>query len=241
MKNIVIVIGIGMIFTACSSTKNRNVDNTATNTLSIKEQKAGWKLLFDGKTTNGWHKFNSEGTGQSWIVENGALTFDPSKKDGGDIVTDEAFEAFEFSLEWKISDCGNSGIIYFAQESDQYDYAWRTGLEMQVLDNTCHPDAKINKHRAGDLYDLIACNEETVKPAGEWNLAVIRVKDGNLQHWLNGKKVVETTLWDDAWYDMIANSKFKNMPDFGRFKKGHIVLQDHGDKVAYRNIKIQML
>lgn len=241
MKSIFVLLLVAFTLAACNSTKNRSASSATPNMLTSKEKKDGWKLLFDGKTTDGWHKFREDGIGKSWIVEEGALTFDPTQKDGGDIVTDEDFEDFEFSVEWKILACGNSGIMYFVQETEEYNTPWRTGPEMQVLDNTCHPDAKIEKHRAGDLYDLIKCSEETVKPAGEWNVAVVRVKDGNLQHWLNGTKVVETTLWDDAWYDMIANSKFKSMPGFGRYQKGHIALQDHGDKVAFRNIKIREL
>lgn len=211
------------------------------NTLTEEEQKGGWKLLFDGKTTAGWHRYGNKPIGQSWKVENGAIMFDPSVKDGGDIVTDEEFENFDFRLEWKIASCGNSGIMIYVVENDKYPTPWRTGPEIQVLDNACHPDAKIKTHRAGDLYDMIACSTETVKPAGEWNQVRIVSKNGRLQHWLNGKKVVETTLWDQSWYDMIAKSKFKDMEDFGRAKKGKFSLQDHGDQVWFRNIKLKTL
>lgn len=211
------------------------------NTLSTEEQKAGWKLLFDGKSLAGWHTYGNKPVGKSWKTEEGALVFDPTEKDGGDIVTDQEFENFDFRLEWKIAPCGNSGIMFYVVEDSKYSTPWRTGPEMQVLDNTCHPDAKINKHRAGDLYDLIASSVETVKPVGEWNKVRIVSKNGRLEHWLNGKKVVETTLWDQAWYDMIAKSKFKDMADFGRSKKGKFSLQDHGDKVWFRNIKIKSL
>lgn len=214
---------------------------TPVNSLTEEEQKAGWKLLFDGKTMAGWHRYGNKPVGQSWKVEDGAMMFDPSVKDGGDIVTDGEFEDFDFRLEWKIAPCGNSGIMFYVVESDKYPTPWRTGPEMQVLDNACHPDAKIKTHRAGDLYDMIACSTETVKPAGEWNQVRIVSKNGRLQHWLNGKKVVETTLWDQAWYDMIAKSKFKDMADFGRAKKGKFSLQDHGDKVWFRNIKLKAL
>ena len=112
---------------------------------------------------------------------------------------------------------------------------------MQVLDNTCHPDAKIIKHRAGDLYDLISCSKETVKPAGEWNQARIVSKNSNMEFWLNGTKVVAFTMHNQAWDEMVAKSKFSSMPAFGKAKKGHIALQDHGDGVRYRNIKIREL
>ena len=116
-----------------------------------------------------------------------------------------------------------------------------TGPEMQVLDNSCHPDAKIIKHRAGDLYDLISSSKETVKPAGEWNHAVIRSDHGKMEFWLNGTKAVEFTMHDAKWDEMVAASKFKTMPDFGKASKGHIALQDHGDNVWFRNIKIREL
>ncbi|MEL6719431.1 MAG: family 16 glycoside hydrolase, partial [Bacteroidota bacterium] len=219
----------------------RTAPALADNTLTEAEKAAGWTLLFDGKTTKGWRKFKEDGIGKSWQVQDGALYFNPEIKDGGDIVTDGDYDNFELSLEWKIQPCGNSGIMYYVVEDEKYDYVWRTGSEMQVLDNTCHPDAKIITHRAGDLYDLIECKYSTVLPAGEWNRARIVANNGIVQHWLNGRKVVETEFWTKEWREMIANSKFKDMPDFGTAKKGHISLQDHGDKVWFKNIKIREL
>lgn len=160
---------------------------------------------------------------------------------GGDIVTEEEYENFELSLEWKIQACGNSGVMFNVQEGASHERAWHTGPEMQVLDNSCHPDAKIIKHRAGDLYDLISCTTETVKPAGEWNLAKIVSKNGKYEFWLNGVKNVEFTMRTPEWKKLVAGSKFKSMPDFGKFIKGRISLQDHGDQVWYRNIKIKEL
>ncbi|HFA51649.1 MAG TPA: DUF1080 domain-containing protein [Bacteroidetes bacterium] len=210
---------------------------------------AEWKALFDGKTLNGWRNFKKQTIGSDWVVADGAIHLNAEKKtdgdwqtkDGGDIITEDEFENFELRLEWKIAPCGNSGIIYNVVEGEGYDYVWQTGPEMQVLDNACHPDAKIPTHRAGDLYDMIACKTETVKPAGEWNKVRIIIKDGHVEHWLNGVKVVEFQMFDDHWWEMIANSKFKDMPGFGKAKKGHISLQDHGNKVWYRNIKIKEL
>ena len=214
----------------------------AQNSLSKQEEKEGWKLLFDGKSLKGWHNFLSKGIGSAWAVREGAIHLDKTvKKDGGDIVTDDEFENFELSLEWKIAPCGNSGIMFNVVESPEYKYVWQTGPEMQVLDNSCHPDAKIEKHRAGNLYDLIASPTESVKPANEWNLVKIISNKGHLEFWLNGVKQVETTMFTPEWEAMISNSKFKDMPGFGRFKKGKISLQDHGDLVWYRNIKIKEL
>ncbi len=215
------------------------------NTLSKAEKNKGWKLLFDGKTTKGWHTFNTTTIGSAWKVENGALYLDNTEKvdwqvkGGGDIVSDKEYENFELRLEWKIQACGNSGILFNIVESKEYQYVWQTGPEMQVLDNTCHPDAKIIKHRAGDLYDLITVSKETVKPAGEWNTVRIISKNGLVEFFLNEEKVVSFQMHNQAWFDMIAASKFKDMPAFGRAKKGHLALQDHGDKVWYRNIKIR--
>lgn len=213
------------------------------NTLTSKEKKAGWQLLFDGKTTNGWHTFKSDKVGAAWKISDEALFLDTSNKEekGGDLVTDQEFENYELYLEWKIQACGNSGVIFNAQESDEYKYIWMTGPEMQVLDNTCHPDAKIIKHRAGDLYDLISCSKETVKPAGEWNAARLISNKGKFEFWLNGVKTVEFTMHTPEWDALVAGSKFKSMPGFGKFSKGKISLQDHGDQVWYRNIKIKPL
>ncbi|MBK9151214.1 MAG: DUF1080 domain-containing protein [Saprospiraceae bacterium] len=219
----------------------------ANNTLTDQEKAAGWVLLFDGKTLNGWRNFRKQTIGKSWIIDQEAIHLDarPDARggwqapDGGDIITDKEYENYELSLEWKISNCGNSGIIFNVVESDQYDYVWQTGPEMQVLDNACHPDARIRTHRAGDLYDMIETSVSTVKPAGEWNEARIRSVNGKVDFWLNGYNVVSFEMHTDAWKKMVAASKFKDMPGFGLARKGHIALQDHGDKVWYRNIKIR--
>jgi len=208
----------------------------------------GWISLFDGKTLKGWHTYGKTSIGDAWKVQNGVLFLDTEKKDGwqtqsgGDIVTDAEFENFDLQLDWKISKNGNSGIIFYVHEdTTKYTYCWNTGPEMQVLDNDGHPDGKIIKHRAGDLYDLISCNKETVKPVGEWNHVEIISMNGKLDLFLNGTNVVSTTLWDDGWKKLVAGSKFKNYPDFGTYKKGRIALQDHGNNVWFRNIKIKHL
>jgi hypothetical protein len=215
---------------------------SAQTALSAQEKKEGWTLLFDGKTTAGWRNFKSDKVSSRWKVSNGELYLDKSVTEGaGDIVTDKEYKDYELSLEWKIAACGNSGIIFNVVEDPKFKNTYETGPEMQVLDNTCHPDAKIIKHRAGDLYDLISCSKETVKPAGEWNLVKIVSKNAKMEFWLNGTKVVEFTMHTPEWDQMVAKSKFKTMPDFGKALKGHIALQDHGDAVWFRNIKIREL
>ncbi|GJM35142.1 MAG: glycosyl hydrolase [Saprospiraceae bacterium] len=217
--------------------------------LSAAEIAEGWTLLFDGQSLNGWRNFRKSTIGSSWKVADGAIYLDAKKQEnghwqaanGGDIITDGQFENYELQLEWKIGDCGNSGIIYNVVELESCEYVWQTGPEIQVLDNTCHPDGKLENHRAGSLYDMIAPRKVAVKPAGEWNKVRLRVKNGKVKEWLNGKKIVEFEMFTPEWDKMIASSKFKDMPNFGKSRKGHIALQDHGDPVWYRNIKIKKL
>ncbi len=229
-----------------SGRKDTTTDSTMAQ-LTEEEKKEGWELLFDGKTTKGWHKYGGDSTGAAWKVKDGYLYLDTSNKenwqikDGGDIVTDSSYGNFHLKLEWNISKNGNSGIIFYIHEDTVYKWPWETGPEMQVLDNDGHADAKIIKHRAGDLYDLISCSKETVKPPGEWNLAEVKCVDGKLDLFLNSENVVSTTMWDDAWKKLVAGSKFKEMPAFGTYKVGKIGLQDHGDEVKFRNIRIRRL
>lgn len=219
----------------------------ANNVLTGEEKEAGWQLLFDGTTKNGWHVFNKKTDGAAWVVTDGALHLDPKeKKDwqtvgGGDIVSDEEYENFHLKLEWKLDSGGNSGIIFYIKEAPKYEHTWHTGPEMQVLDNAAHKDAKIEKHRAADLYDLVSSAPDMVHPAGEWNQVDLIANKGALEFHLNGTKVLTTTLWDDNWKKLVAGSKFKIQPDFGTYTIGRIGLQDHGDPVWYRNIKIKKL
>lgn len=240
-------------FTACGNSVHSSVvlpqDTTPSlNRLTKQERTDGWVLLFDGLTTRGWHKYGGKVVGSAWKVDEGALYLDTTGKDnwqikgGGDIMTDDVFDDFHLKLEWKIAKNGNSGIMFYAQEDTaKYRWPWETAPEMQVLDNNGHPDAKIIKHRAGDLYDLISAKPETVREAGQWNQVEIKCLNGHLDFWLNGINVVSINLWDDNWKKMVAASKFAGMRDFGKFRSGHIALQDHGDMFWYRNIKIRKL
>ena len=223
----------------------------APNTLSAAEQAAGWELMFDGQSFGDWRNYAGEGEVSKWVVEAGTLKLVPDKlatwshwllgSGSGDLIYGkQKYRDFELSLEWKISENGNSGIFYLVAD-EEHAHPWETGLEMQVLHNEGHSDGKIETHRAGDLYDLIAANPVTVKPPGEWNQVLIRIRDRQVEHWLNGERVVSFSHGDAAWDAMVAGSKFVDMPDFGKAQEGYIVLQDHGDVVWYRNLKIRDL
>ncbi|MEO6546920.1 MAG: DUF1080 domain-containing protein [Ferruginibacter sp.] len=244
-----LALSIGALI-SCNSNESSSTATANTDSAMSKKDSStndGWTNLFDGQTTSGWHSYGKDKAGERWKVADGALYVDTSKKDGksiegGDLVSDAEYGNFDLKMEWKIAPKGNSGIIIYTHEdTTKYKTTYNTGPEMQVLDNDGHADGKIKKHRSGDLYDLISSSKETVKPVGEWNEVEISSKDGKLDFFLNGTNVVSTTMWDDNWRKLVAGSKFKDMPDFGTFKKGRIVLQDHGDMVWYRNIKIKEL
>jgi hypothetical protein len=238
--------------TSDSTSKNQAASDSSVvsgtdNVLTDSEKSAGWQLLFDGSSKNGWHVFNNKTDGSAWKIENGTLHLDPKKQNdaqtvgGGDMLTTDEYENFHLKLDWKVDKGGNSGILLFVKEDPRYERTWHTGLEMQVLDNEAHPDAKIKKHRAGDLYDLVSSSPETVKPALEWNSVEVVANNGQLEFTLNGTRVVSTKLRDDNWKKLVEGSKFKKWPDFAKFTGGKIGLQDHGNKVWFKNIKIKKL
>jgi hypothetical protein len=210
------------------------------NTLTEKEKKAGWKLLFDGKTTKGWRRFKGKGMPDKWKVADGVLGFYPDEgKNGGDIVTTDKYDSFELILDWKISEGGNSGLMYRVSEAE--DAPYMTGPEYQLLDNAKHSDGKNPKTSAASCYALYAPSKDMTKPIGEWNRTRLVVNGNHVEHWLNGKKVVEYELGSDDWQKRVKASKFKDMAKFGKETKGHIDLQDHGNRVEFRNIKIRVL
>lgn len=237
--------------TSQSEQSSESNDNTGTatdtvaaapdahNTLTEEEKAAGWTLLFDGETIEHWHGFQKDSVPSAWQVKDGAIVL---TGEGGDLVTNEEYRNFELMLDWKISAGGNSGIFFNVSEDPKYKNTYETGPEMQILDDERHPDAKVGKDRqAGANYDLMPVSTPAVKPVGEYNTIRLVVNEGHVTHYLNGKKVVEYTLWTPEWKKMVAESKFVDMPDYGTYKSGHIALQDHGDKVWFRNIKIRRL
>ncbi|MBN9385244.1 MAG: DUF1080 domain-containing protein [Chitinophagaceae bacterium] len=216
------------------------------NTLTKKEKKEGWKLLFDGQTTRGWHTYLRDTVGAKWQVRDGALVFDPTQpaSGGGDIVTNDEYENFELHLEWKVAKGSNSGIIFDVQENPKYNATYLTGPEMQVLDNKDASDNKKQNHLAGCLYDM--AGDSTVskpKPIGEWNQVRLIQNKGHLTFYLNDIKTFEGQIGSEEWNNMVANSKFRNkmFSDFAKVAKGKIALQQHPGSSEWRNIKILLL
>ncbi len=216
------------------------------NVLSAAEKSAGWQLLFDGASTDGWHAYGSKTIGTAWKAVDGTLHLDTrpdgAPKTGGDIVSDKEYRNFELQLDWKIDKAGNSGVCIFINENkDKYKWMWYTAPEIQIVDNEGHPDGKVFKHQAGDLYDLIPAKVKAANAPLEWNHYRIKCVNGKLEVYLNKQLVISTQLWDDAWKQLVANSKFKNLSDFAAYRSGRIGLQDHGNNVWFRNIKIREL
>ena len=250
MKSTLLVLFVSVLFALNSSAASQNKEKAAINTLTEKESKSGWILLFDGKTSNGWRGYNKTNFPSDWNIEDGAIHLKGSGNGeagsviGGDLVYGKKFANFHLKIEWKISEGGNSGIFYLAQEIPGKEI-WRTAPEFQVLDNDRHPDAMLGKdgnRQAGSLYDLLPANPQNTKPAGEWNSAEILSYQGTIIHFQNGEKILEYHLWTPEWNALVAGSKFPTYnPDWAKVaKEGFIGLQDHGNDVWYRSIKIQV-
>ncbi|MDX2184832.1 MAG: DUF1080 domain-containing protein [Gemmatimonadaceae bacterium] len=197
-------------------------------------RRGGWERIFDGSTLTGWRGWRQPSGAKGWAVEDGAIA---RVGEGGDILFDRELGDFELRLEWKIAPGGNSGIFWHASETTTY--PWEGAPEMQVLDDAGHADGKLRETSAGANFGLYAAAAGAVRPAGEWNAARLRVRGNRVEHWLNGRRVVAYTLGDDEWKRRVAASKFKDMPKYGTFARGLIVLQDHGDRVWYRNIELR--
>jgi hypothetical protein len=222
-----IVALAGSVACAQSGTASMNASTIA---------QSGWRPLFDGRTTAGWRGFRRDTVPGGWQVVDGALT---RVGPGGDIITTDQFANFELELEWNVAPGGNSGIMFRVTEDS--DATYKSGPEMQVLDDAAHRDGQSRLTAAGANYGLDAAPAGVVKAAGEWNAVRLVVNGAHVEHWLNGVKVVEYELWSPAWEAKVAATKFAQWPGYGRARRGHIALQDHGDRVAYRNIRIRVL
>ncbi len=220
------------------------------NSLTDTEKADGWKLLFDGETTSGWRNAYEESFPEKgWVIENGVLTVLESdgaeSQNGGDIVTMEEFSNFDLKLQFKIREGANSGIKYYVTEKEEGNRGSAIGLEYQILDDARHPDAKLGNHEGsrtlGSLYDLIKAENKRVNAIGEWNNARILSHNNHVEHWLNGFKILEYERGSDEYRKLVSESKYKIWPDFGEAESGHILLQDHGNRVSFRSIKIKSL
>ncbi len=208
----------------------------APNTLTEAERKEGWRLLFDGRTTDGWRGYGRPDMPGGWGVIDGALV---RVGRGGDIITTEKFADFELALEWKLEPGGNSGIFYRAVESDRPIYF--SAPEMQVLDDLRHADGRSLLTSAGANFGLYPVPRSLARPAGEWNEARLLVRGRQVEHWLNGVKAAEYELGSEDWLARVKASKFAAWPEYGLAREGHRGLQDHGDRVAFRSIRIRVL
>jgi hypothetical protein len=219
---------------------------TGVNTLTAAEKATGWVLLFDGKSTSGWHGYNGQAT-KSWTIEDCALKTVGTEGNYGsdtraDIATDREFTNFEISIDWKASKGGNSGLMYGVVEDKKYDTAWKTGPEYQFIDDVGFPEKLEEWQKAGANYAMHLPNAlKQLKPVGEWNNTKIVANGTHVEHWLNGKKILEFERWNDAWKKLRDSGKWKDAPDYGLAKTGRIVLQDHGSVFWFRNVKIRPL
>lgn len=206
------------------------------NTLTAEERAAGWRLLFDGMSTAGWRAYGADSMPAGWQAINGSLT---RVSRAADIITTEQFGDFELTLEWRVEPRGNSGIFYRAVEGLEWIY--HGAPEYQVLDDAGHPDGRREITSAGSDYGLYGTPRGVVRPAGEWNSTRIVAKGAHVEHWLNGRKVVEYEQGSPDWAARVAGAKFAAWPQYGKAMRGHIGLQEHGGRVEFRNIKIREL
>lgn len=237
---------VTIMFLACKPS-NKEIENKTEavildNTLTAEEIAAGWKLLFDGSTLQGWRMYQNK-PADAWDVKNGELYCKGSETDKSDlradIITDQQYENYEFSVDWKISPEGNSGIMYHVSEA--YPAAYLSGPEYQLIDDVGFPDPLEDWQKTASDYAMYNATSRPTNPVGQFNTSRIVVNGSHREHWLNGVKVLEFEAWSADWEQRKANGKWKDTPDYGIFRKGHICLQDHGGGVWFKNIKIKPL
>jgi len=263
-KSMALITVVFLSFTAFSAIQNKEeksssgskfnknkiaIQEQKDNTLSEKEKEEGWKLLFDGKTSKGWRGANLDHfPAKGWQIKEGVLTVLASNgaesANGGDIITVDAYKNFILKVDFKITPGANSGIKYFVDPDLNKGPGSAIGCEYQILDDERHPDAKLGvkgNRTLASLYDLIPAENKKFTGVGKWNTAEIVVKGNHVEHWLNGRKVLEYERGNQMWRALVAKSKYKDWPNFGEAESGYILLQDHGNEVSFKNIKIKVL
>jgi 3-keto-disaccharide hydrolase len=230
---------MGLILAVAALTMTTGAQAPTDNTLTAAEQKAGWRLLFDGKTIDQWRNYKGTEIGTNWTIVDGAITLTTPRR-AVDIISKDEFTDFDFTFDWQLAPAppaGNSGVMFYVIE--QGDATYYSGPEYQLLDNATHPDGKNPLTSAGSCYALYAPARDASRPIGEWNTSRILINKGKVEHWLNGEKIVTYDMNSQDWKDKVAGSKFKEWPEFGLARKGHLALQQHGAKVAFKNLKIR--
>lgn len=236
-RNLVLLLLAFLLFQSSTSVLSKHISRT------IKPKKE-WVKLFDGKSLNGWHHFNNNAEVKNWTIEDGALVCLGAKgpSGSGDIITDQVFGNFELRWEWKVDKGSNSGVFYHIVEDPKYKRAIETAPEYQIIDDVTYPAKLEPTQLTGADYDMhIAGTNKILKTAGEWNTSKIIFKNGNVEHWLNGKRIVKFKAWSEDWKSRKAASKWKDAPDYGMSAKGSIGMQDHGNKAYFKNIEIREL
>tara|TARA_R110002126_G_scaffold74761_1_gene186412 strand:+ start:439 stop:1176 length:738 start_codon:yes stop_codon:yes gene_type:complete len=245
MKKVIVSVAFLIFFISCKQEKKE----TSTAVVEkIEMPESEWEILFDGTSLDQWKEFKTNGVSEAWKIKGEALVYTPpnegEEKKNHDLVTKKEYADFVLSLDWKISEAGNSGVFWGVSENEKFGTGYQTGPEIQILDNDKHPDAKAGTtHQAGALYDMVSPAEDATKPIGEWNTMVITVdhKENRGNVVLNGIEMVTFPVQGEEWDAMVADSKFAGWEGFGKFTTGKIGLQDHGNIVAFRNIKIKQL
>lgn len=244
-----LLVALAGLIAACQPQKQTNeATEVLPNTLSEAEKAAGWELLFDGTTLNGWKRYNRDSIGPLWLVQEGMIVCngeglgEGSGEHGGSLMTTRQFGNFELTVDWKITPGGNSGILYHVVESSEYAHDYETGPECQVIDDNGWQGELKDAQKAGSNYDMFeAAATKKLMPVGEWNTAKIVYNNGHVEHWLNGEKVVAFEEGSEAYENRYQRSKWVDYPGWNKSKTGAISLQDHGANVYFRNIKIRVL
>lgn len=248
MKYIFTFLLLASVALSCT-TERKSTETIESNVLTEDEKAAGWEILFDGSTLNGWKRYNHDTIGPLWSVKEGAILCDGtglgegSGEHGGSLLTTRTFGNFELSVEWKISAGGNSGILYHVVESPEYGNDYETGPEYQVMDDAGWTGGELKEaQKVGSNYDMYAAPaSKKILPAGEWNTSRIVYNNGHVEHWLNGEKTVEFEEGSEEYNQKLGESKWVEYPNWNKSKTGAISLQDHGAPVYYRSIKIRSL